>query len=232
MQSETMTAPEEKRSMQSGIAQLCDLAAAGLVPMFDPERRLFCYTYARTEGGMARQGISHRYTLMTLLGLRRYESSVQKSPIDLQPVLDDLLRDSSWINSAGDLGLLLWTCSELAPDRVPQLYRDVKAAEALTQFPDGQQGCSMEVAWYLTGLANCCRIGHSDLPGLSGQIAAARKILESNCGPSGVYGHLTWSKSAKAQLRRKIGSFADQVYPTIAVSHLSRALQDAEARES
>jgi hypothetical protein len=231
MQSETMTAPEEKRSMQSGIAQLCDLAAAGLVPMFDPERRLFCYTYARTEGGMARQGISHRYTLMTLLGLRRYESSVQKSPIDLQPVLDDLLRDSSWINSAGDLGLLLWTCSELAPDRVPQLYRDVKAAEALTQFPDGQQGCSMEVAWYLTGLANCCRIGHSDLPGLSGQIAAARKILESNCGPSGVYGHLTWSKSAKAQLRRKIGSFADQVYPTIAFSHLSRALQDAEARE-
>ena len=81
MQSETMTAPEQKRSIESGTSQLCDLAAAGLVPMFDPERRLFCYTYARTEAGMARQGISHRYTLMTLLGLRRYESSGRKSPI-------------------------------------------------------------------------------------------------------------------------------------------------------
>ena len=75
MQSETMTVPEEKPSIESGTSQLCDLAAAGLVPMFDPERRLFCYTYARTEAGMARQGISHRYTLMTLLGLRQYESS-------------------------------------------------------------------------------------------------------------------------------------------------------------
>ncbi len=231
MQTEMLTRPDQNGSMESGIPQLCDLAAAGLAQMFDAERRLFCYTYARTESGMARQGISHRYTLMTLLGLHRYEASGQRSPIAIQPVLDVLLRDTSWIQSAGDLGLLLWTCSELAPDRVPQAYRDVKAAEALTQFPDGQQGCTMEVSWYLTGLANCCRIGYSDLPGLMGQVAASRKILESNCGPSGVYGHLARSKHLKAQLRRKIGSFADQVYPTIAFSHLSIALQDHEARE-
>lgn len=230
MQTEMLTRPDQKGSMERGIEQLCDLAAAGLVQMFDAERQLFCDTYARTESGMARLRISHRYTMMTLLGLHRYESSGRKSPIEIQPVLDGLLRDTRWISSAGDLGLLLWTCSELAPDRVGQVYRDVKAQEALTRFSDGQQGRTMEVSWYLTGLANCLRVGYSDLPGLMGQVAASRKILESNCGQSGVYGHLMHGKHLKAQLRRRIGSFADQVYPTIAFSHLSMALQDSEAR--
>jgi hypothetical protein len=231
MQAEMLRRPDQKGLMASGVPQLCDLAAAGLVQMFDAEKQLFCDIYARTESGMARQGISHRYTLMTLLGLHRYETSGRKSPIAIEPVLDNLLRDRGWVTNAGDLGLLLWTCAELAPDRVPQVYRDVKAPEALARFSDGQQGCTMEVSWYLTGLANCRRIGYSDLPGLMGQVEASRKILESNCGPSGVYGHLARSKSLKAQLRRKIGSFADQVYPTIALSHLSMALQDNKARE-
>jgi hypothetical protein len=231
MQTETLTQPDQKHLMERGVPQLCDLAAAGLVPMLDPDQHLFCYTYARNEGGMARKGISHRYTLMTLLGLHRYETSGRKSPIAIQPILDNLLRDTSWITNAGDLGLLLWTCSELAPERLPQVYMDVKAADALMRFPDGQQGCSMEVAWYLTGLANSCLAGHSNLPGQAEQIATARKILEANCGPSGIYGHLTRSKFPKTHVRRKIGSFADQVYPTIAFSQVSRALQDAEARE-
>jgi hypothetical protein len=230
MPTEMLTQPVQNR-LALEVPELCELAAAGLVQMFDEESRLFCNTFIRTESGMVRRGISHRYTLMTLLGLHRFESSGGKSRIATQPVLDDLLRDTSWIASAGDLGLLLWTCAELAPECVQQVYRDAKAAEALTRFPDGRQGCTMEVAWYLTGLANCCRIGHSELPGLNEQIVAAREILESNSGQSGVYGHSAKSKSPAGQLRRKIGSFADQVYPTIAFSHLSRALHDAEARE-
>jgi len=231
VRSETLATPDQRYLMEREISQLCDLAATGLIQMFDPERRLFCYTYARTEEGMARKGISHRYTLMSLLGLHRYESSGRPSPITIQPILDNLLRDTSWITNTGDLGLLLWTCSELAPDRLPQVYTDVKAANALMRFPDGQQGCSMEIAWYLTGLASSCLVGHTDLPGQVEQMAAARKILESNCGPSGIYGHLTRSKSPKTHLRRKIGSFADQVYPTIAFAQMSRALKDAKARQ-
>ena len=217
--------------MERERSQLCDLAATGLVQMLDPDRRLFCYTFARTEEGMSAKGISHRYTLMTLLGLHRYESSGRPSPIAIQPILDDLLRDTSWITNLGDLGLLLWTCSELAPDRLPRVYADVKASDALMRFPDGQQGCSMEVAWYLTGLASSYLIGHTDLPGQMEQIVASRKILESNCGPAGIYGHLTRSRSPRTHLRRKIGSFADQVYPTIAFAQLSRALKDAGARQ-
>jgi hypothetical protein len=39
------------------IKQLCDLAARGLEPMFDPGTKLFCQ---RQDGGMIRQGASYR----------------------------------------------------------------------------------------------------------------------------------------------------------------------------
>ena len=44
---------------------LCELAAANLVRMFDPEKQIFCDTYIRTENGMRRERVSHRYTMMT-----------------------------------------------------------------------------------------------------------------------------------------------------------------------
>jgi hypothetical protein len=230
MQSDTLDRPSKGQGMEPTIPELCELAATGLVAMFDAEKQVFCHTYMQTGTGMIRQGVSHRYTMMTLLGLHRYERAGKPSPVAISPVLDALLQDTSWIAGAGDLGLLLWTCAELAPARVPETYERVRAPEALTQFIDGRQGRTMEVAWYLTGLVACCESGHTDLPGLAGQITAARKIVERNCGDSGAYGHLHQSGPLKSYVRQRIGSFADQVYPTIALSRLSQVLNDHEAR--
>jgi hypothetical protein len=213
------------------VSDLCDLAAAGLAPMLDPERQIFCDIYNRTENGMTPERLSPRYTMMTLLGLHRYERSGRRSPVAIAPVLDALLRDTSWIGGAGDLGLLLWTCAELVPERLPEVYHEVGAQGALARFSDGRHGHTMEVAWYLTGIASCYLAGHGDLPGLAEQVAAARQILEGNCGPSSVYGHISWSRSFGGFIRGRIGSFADQVYPTIAFARLSQALQDDKARQ-
>ena len=223
---------QERREMGSrSISELCDLAAAGLVDMFDPQRQIFCDIYNRTENGMSRERLSPRYTMMTLLGLHRYELSGRRSPVPIIPVLDALLHDTSWIDSVGDLGLLLWTCAELAPERLSEVYQKIGAQGALLHFPDGRLGCTMEVAWYLTGIANCYLAGYADLPGLPEQAVAARQILERNCGASGVYGHLSRSSSLAGHVRGRIGSFADQVYPTIAFARLSQALQDDKARQ-
>lgn len=231
MRSDILDKPEQEQATTLDVAELCDFAASGLAAMLDPERQIFCHIYNRTETGMRREGLSPRYTMMTLLGLHRYERSSGRSPVALAPVLGALLNDTGSITSAGDLGLLLWTCAELVPERLPQVYEHVQAAQALTRFPDGRQGCTMEVAWYLTGLAMCCLAGYTDLPGLTGQITAARQILARNCGTSGVYGHLTRSTPLRGYVRRRIGTFADQVYPTIAFARLSQALQDEDARE-
>src|ERR1035437_940312 len=110
MSSSTLMEREQGRAGARSVSELCDLAAAGLVPMLDPERQIFCDSYNRTEKGMVRERLSPRYTMMTLLGLHRYERSGRRSPVDLAPVLDALLGDTSWISSAGDLGLRLWMC--------------------------------------------------------------------------------------------------------------------------
>jgi len=231
MQAGTLIEQEQRKAGELSVSELCDLAAAGLVAMLDPEKQIFCDTYNRTEKGMRRERLSPRYTMMTLLGLHRYEASGRRSPVPIAPVLDALLQDTAWIRSAGDLGLLLWTCAELVPERLPEVYDEVGAQEALTRFVDGRQGITMEVAWYLTGLANCYLAGHSGLPGLAEQVVAARQILEGNCGVAGVYGHVSRSRSWRGFVRGRIGSFADQVYPTIAFARLSQALQDDKARQ-
>jgi hypothetical protein len=231
MQPGTSIEQDQRKAGTQCVSELCDLAAAGLVAMLDPQKQMFCDIYSRTEKGMIRERLSPRYTMMTLLGLHRYERAGRRSPVAIAPVLDELLHDIGWIGSAGDLGLLLWTCAELIPERLPELYREVDAQGALARFSDGRQGFTMEVAWYLTGIASCYLTGHGHLPGLAEQAAAARRILERNCGASGVYGHLSRSKSWVGFVRGRMGTFADQVYPTIAFSRLSQALQDDKARQ-
>ena len=212
------------------MAALCDLAAGGLVQMLDPNAGIFCNTLLRTPSGMVREGLSHRYTMMTLLGLRRYEMAGSKAPVEIASVLERLLAETSWIKCAGDLGLLLWTVAELAPERLAKVYESVSANQALNRFSDARRGYTMEVSFYLTGLAKCCLAGYEDLPGLTGQIEVARRILERNAGPSGVYGHLSSRGSWAGRLRGRIGTFADQVYPTIAFSLLAQARNDENAR--
>jgi hypothetical protein len=231
MQAGILIEQEQRKAGAPSVSELCDLAASGLVAMLDPEKQIFCDIYNRTEKGMRRERLSPRYSLMTLLGLHRYQRSGRRSPVAIVPVLDALLQDTSWISSAGDLGLLLWTCAELVPERLPEVYREVGAQRALARFADGRQGYTMEVAWYLTGIANCYLAGHGDLPGLAEQTVAARQILEGNCGVSGVYGHLSRTRSWTGFVRGRIGTFADQVYPTIAFARLSQALQDGKARQ-
>jgi hypothetical protein len=231
MQTGTLIEQDQRKAGAPSVSELCDLAAAGLVPMLDPEKHIFCDSYSRTEKGMSREKTSPRYTMMTLLGLHRYERSARHSPIAITPVLGALLHDTSWISTAGDLGLLLWTCSELVPERLPEVYREIGAQGALERFDDGLLGYTMEVAWYLTGIANCYLSGHRDLPGLAEQTIVARKILEGNCSTSGVYGHLSPSKSWAGFARGRIGTFADQVYPTIAFARLSQAIHDDQARQ-
>jgi hypothetical protein len=231
MRLETLFENAQETAGQPSISDLCDLAATGLTRMYDPEQQLFCNIFARRGAGMERLGCSRRYTLMTLLGLHRFELSGGSSPVPVSHVLRNLTRDTHWIDGAGDLGLLLWTCAEVLPEHLPEVYRQVRADEALVRFPDARQGYTMEVAWYLTGLVASCEAGHSDLPGLPEQLGAARRILENNCGSRGIYGHLSRNSGSSGYLRGRIGSFADQVYPTIAFARLARALHDHEAQE-
>src|SRR5271170_3640965 len=103
----TLTAPGK----ETRVDQLVDLAIRGLGPMYDQEKGLFCHRLKQTPSGNIKEGISQRYTVMTLLGLLRAEAAGYRSPVDISATIDALYRNTEWVDNIGDLGLLLWLSS-------------------------------------------------------------------------------------------------------------------------
>jgi hypothetical protein len=207
------------------IGQLCELAVRGLVPMFDAERQLFCFRLKRTRHGMIREGLSHRYTLMALLGLQRSESAGLASSIEIEPVLEQLLRGTSWLTNLGDLGLLLWLCALASPARLEEVYSNFNVQGALSRYREVRERRTMELAWFLSGLAHAASVQGQKLPGLSDLAVKTYRLLKENQGARGPFGHLYQKGTLAGVLRGHIGSFADQVYPIYALAKFARVFQ-------
>jgi len=224
---------QQNRSDLSGssgaaIPDVCELnrmALQGLIPMFVAEKQIFCFRVLHTNQGLVSEGLSPRYTIMTLLGLREVERTGARIPFDVNAIYEALHRDTSWIQGAGDLGLMIWLTAVFVPGRIDDLFRRCKVETALERFSDAREARTMELAWFLAGLAHAglsCPEKLSDLRELADKTYG---LLEKNRGKSGFFGHLSTSKSVAGLLRGRVGSFADQVYPIYALSKYAVAFQ-------
>jgi len=218
-------------TVRGTVDRLVALSVNGLVRMFDPAEKLFCFTLKQTDQGLTRQGISRRYTMMALMGLHRLEQSGTKSPIEIQPVFEGLLAQTDWIDNIGDLGLLLWLCSLVSPQRLQELEDRVKIKNALTRFRGARHGHTMELAWLLTGLSHGILSGGPARTGNRELAVEIYRLLVQNQGDHGTFGHASTNQSFAGFLRGRIGSFADQVYPIYALTKFSQALGDERALE-
>ena len=215
--------------IDSRITELVAFALRGLGPMFDPDTRLYCHTLQKTESGMVRQGVSPRYTIMTLLGLHRREAHRLLSPVDIRPVLEGVLRDAGVLNSIGDFGLLIWLCAEAAPDRLPELLSNTRVHTALERSREAREGRTMELAWLLTGISEAVLCRPGEFPDLERPAFAVYETLSNNQGKGGTFGHLSRDAGWRGALRGEIGSFADQVYPIYAFARFMQAFGDESA---
>lgn len=218
--------PRQSEETQTIVQRFVALAIRGLVPMFDRQKQLFCYSLKKTERGMVQEGLSPRYTMMTLMGLHRLEEAGGISPIEIKPILQALLANLDWVADIGDLGVLLWTCALVAPERLAELEGRVELETTLSRYPSSKRGVTMELAWFLTGLSNwalACPDKQSRLRNLAFQTFA---LLKKNRGEQGFFGHLSRGASVSGMTRGRIGSFADQVYPIYAMTRFSQAFQD------
>jgi hypothetical protein len=238
------TAHQNNRDIQALIAS----AAAGLVPMFDAQKQLFCARLIQSElgqsesgqsqsaisaRGMVQDGISHRYTLITLMGLHRMEHAGTASPIGIMLAFDGLLRETAWVKSAGDLGLLLWLCALVAPERIAEFLSRHDLEPALEKFADGRERRTMELSWIFSGLAHAVHARPELRERLTPLASRLYALLKENRGPAGAFGHQAPTAGlgggVKGLLRGRLGSFADQVYPIYAFAWASRAFQFGEA---
>lgn len=222
----------EHRHAPVDVSALNQLAALGLVQMFDPEKQLFCFRLKLTPGGLVKEGISHRYTIMSLLGLHRLEAARQRpSAIGVKAALEGLLGKTEWVENIGDLGLLLWACALVLPERLEEISGTLDVKRALTRFPESRSGSTMELAWFLTGVAHAAVAGGKNLSNLEGPAVKTFELLLNNQGAHGFFGHLARGGALGGIVRGRIGSFADQVYPIYALARFGQAFQNRIALE-
>jgi hypothetical protein len=210
------------------VDRLTRLATTGLVPMLDTEKRLFCYRFKKTENGLRQEGISPRYTMICLLGLHRLEQSGATSPIALTPILDGLLANLDWVDNIGDMGLLLWLCATVAPDRFADLEIRLKLETAFTRFQDARRGSTVELSWFLTGLSYGKLTSASKIPGVQNLAIETYRRLIRNQGEHDTFGYLDSQYGIAGMNRSRIGCFADQVYPIYALTRFSQAYGDSK----
>jgi hypothetical protein len=211
-------------------SHLVKLAIKGLDSMYVPEKGLFCHRLQKTVEGMTREGISHRYTMMTLLGLLRADSAGLRPPVDIEATVDRLLDDTTWLDKLGDLGLLLWLCAATSRKHVRRFYTVFDLVGALERFPDARHRLTMELSWFLTGLAHASKTEHA--AALEPLATETYRLVSANQGEHGLFGHMAKGRSLAGLVRGTVGSFADQVYPIFAMACFSRVFGNKEACDS
>src|SRR5579864_3707588 len=140
------------------MSHLLPMAIRGIESMYDSERGLFCHRLRKTPAGLKREGISQRYTIMTLLGLLRARPEELRCSVDIEDTINRLFADTAWIDNVGDLGLLLWLCASVSRERLRQFHQHFELAEAVKRFPDGRRRFTMELSWFLTGLVKASKM--------------------------------------------------------------------------
>jgi hypothetical protein len=209
----------------SNVQELISLAVRGLVAMFDKDKQLFCHRLLRTEDGLVREGLSPRYTIMTLLGLRELELAGMDSPFDTQAIYASFIRDTNWIRGAGDLGLLIWLTASFDPDKLGGLFSTFDCETVLDRYSDAQEARTMELAWFLAGLAHAAETATKLISLLTDLSVETYHRIEENQGEYGLFGHMNTKNSLAGRLRGRVGSFADQVYPIYAMSKFAKIFQ-------
>lgn len=215
----------ELSATKARLQQLIGCANSGLVAMFDLKEQLFCHRLAPGPSDYVREGISQRYTVMTLLGLREMELAGIASQIDVQASFETLLRKTDWVQGVGDLGLLIWAVSVFAPGRLEDLLGVFQVESALHRYADAKEARTMEVAWFLTGLSYAAGTSMKLQSRLTDLAVETLQRLRENQGAHGFFGHMGTKNSIMGRFRGSIGSFADQVYPIFGMSKCAKFLQ-------
>jgi hypothetical protein len=221
--------PIEKWGAQLGISSLNALALRSLITLFDEKAGLFSRSMTFDENGVFhRQKTSEKRTIIALLGLHRLKASGETLPFDLPSICDVVLRDTRWVRSLEELGLLTWFIAECEPDRLRNLFSKFDFENALCNYSDGRQGYTRALAWFLAGIAHARMVYPRLFPDLTDLAVDTYHLLEDNQSESGLFGHATSSGLAQHLICSRFGTFGDQIHPIYTLTVFAKAFQVEE----
>ena len=190
------------------IDQLREMAVRGLRRMYRRQERLFVFRLRRGREGIVSEGLSRRYTAISLIGLAEHSEIVPSvlERDDPRDVCARLVGDAPLMENLGDVALTAWASTAVGyPDRQ-------RAWSRLAELrPDVAAHATVDLAWTLSAL---CQDSESALVHLRDQVA--RRLIGAFDSRTGLFPH--YIGRAGGGLHAHVASFADQVYPIQALS--------------
>lgn len=206
----------EATSRLTFVRELRSFALGGLPRMFRADEGLYAFRVRRNSVGVHTEGVSRRYTAITVIGLAT-EPAPERAlgTTSLRELCERLIREIPSMTSLGDVALTLWACALTGHGD-----REVARARLLAMSPDRAAYPTVEVAWALA--ATCFDAGPATA-GLRSRLSA--RLIDA-LGPSSVFPHVI---GAGGGWRAHVSCFADMVYPIQALAHHHRLFDDRSA---
>jgi len=216
----TVASEPRRAALHDGAApaDLRAMAIAGLPRMFDPDAGIFSFRVQRRGREIVREGLSRRYTAITLLGLAGEAPEIARDILhgrSVGQVAEMLARTAGQSDSIGDLALIAWAAG-LTGGRTDLLWQQIESRR-----PDTQAFPTVEVAWALSAAV---------APGTKAPTrlreALARRIRDA-MSRDGIFPHQLDPRLAAGEAavvkdatagRAHVSCFADLVYPVLALS--------------
>lgn len=218
----TTTPPLEGTALQSLVVDIRALAIRALKRMYRPDQRVFAFCLRRTPAGDVLEGISNRYTAITLIGLHDEPAETageilgEANPADL---CGRLIEEAQRAEDIGEVALTLWAAWLMSHPRAGAALDRLRAMDPV------QCSCpTVELAWCLTSLT----VPGSDVGdrGLAERIAG--RLLASYHKDTGLFAHYPAGANVSA-VRAHVCCYADLVYPIQALSYYHRVTNNADA---
>lgn len=200
-------------SAREAVARLRAMAPAALSRMYVPVERLFAFRVVPADGSTTPQGLSRRYTAITLIGLAAdgLDASLVLGADTPLEVCDRLIADLPRVTDLGEAALIAWAADAVGHPGSGEARRALAALG-----PAEGTRPTVESAWALAAFTLAGKAGDEALR----QALAARVMSAFNAG-SNLFAHAVGPVRG---LRTHVCCFADQVYPIFALSlHATRS---------
>ena len=215
-----ITAPVESISVSSAslVERMRRIALRGLPAMFSPRDALFVFRRSLRNGAIVNEGLSHRYSAITLIALARESQRDRDAALHGLDATTVLRQAASRSVTLGDVALACWAAVELqAQELQERLRRQLHELE-----PDRRPCPTVDLAWALTALS----VDPSgDARGLRDRVA--QRLITLYDERSGTFPHGAGTTGA---LRSHVACFADQIYPVQALAEYVARTGDPRAR--
>jgi hypothetical protein len=177
--------------------------------MYRPSEHVFAFRVRPGDGTLVLEGVSRRYTAISLIGLAGEPESTASKVLAgeaARGLCERLLADVATWQNLGDVALALWAARSLGANGA-----DAALSRLVALQPADRPYPTVEVSWALAALCMDLRTPLDDLA-----TRLAGRLVNSLSPNVWVFPHLLGGAAGR---RSHVACFADLVYPVHALSH-------------